>query len=410
LLKTKLLLDIEKIRKDFPILKRKINDKPLVYFDNSATSQKPYQVIEAISNFYEQSNSNVHRGVHKLSEEATDYYESAHVKVANMINASSEEIIFTKNSTESMNLLAYSLIQQLKPTDEIVLTEMEHHSNLVPWQQLAKQKGIKIRYIEVNEDGSLNKDSITNSINKNTKIVSLTHISNALGTINPIKEISKLAHDHNALVIVDGAQSVPHMKVDVQELGCDFLIFSSHKMLGPLGLGILYGKKELLIDMPPFLYGGDMIREVSLDDSSFNELPWKFEAGTPNIAGAVGLSAAIKYLSKIGFDKIQNNDNALTEYAIEKLSQIKNLTLHGPKTRGAIVSFNIKGTHSHDIASILDSEGIAIRAGHHCCMPLMKKLNIQGTARASFYLYNTIEEVDKLITAINKVKRIFKIE
>ncbi len=410
MLKTKLLLDIEKIRKDFPILKRKINDKPLVYFDNSATSQKPYQVIEAISNFYEQSNSNVHRGVHKLSEEATDYYESAHVKVANMINASSEEIIFTKNSTESMNLLAYSLIQQLKPTDEIVLTEMEHHSNLVPWQQLAKQKGIKIRYIEVNEDGSLNKDSITNSINKNTKIVSLTHISNALGTINPIKEISKLAHDHNALVIVDGAQSVPHMKVDVQELGCDFLIFSSHKMLGPLGLGILYGKKELLIDMPPFLYGGDMIREVSLDDSSFNELPWKFEAGTPNIAGAVGLSAAIKYLSKIGFDKIQNNDNALTEYAIEKLSQIKNLTLHGPKTRGAIVSFNIKGTHSHDIASILDSEGIAIRAGHHCCMPLMKKLNIQGTARASFYLYNTIEEVDKLITAINKVKRIFKIE
>tara|TARA_Y100000310_G_scaffold345268_1_gene463247 strand:+ start:6631 stop:7863 length:1233 start_codon:yes stop_codon:yes gene_type:complete len=410
MLKTKSQLNTKKIRKDFPILNRLINNKKLIYLDNAATSQKPNQVLEAMDNFYKNSNANIHRGVHKLAEESTEQYEQAHKKVAESINSSPQEIIFTKNTTESMNLLAYSLIQDLNQDDEIVLTELEHHSNLVPWQQLAKQKGIKVKFIEINPDGTLNQDSIQKSITSNTKIVCITHISNAIGTINPIKEIIQLAKKHNALSIIDGAQSIPHIKIDIKDLDCDFFSFSSHKMLGPLGIGILYGKKELLEKMKPFLFGGDMIREVTQQDSSFNDLPWKFEAGTPNIAGAIGLTSAIDYINNTGIEKIEEHCNALTNYAMDKLSQIPNLEIYGPKERGPIISFNIKGTHPHDIAEILNSEGIAIRAGHHCCMPLMKKLNIPGTARISFYFYNTFEEVDKLILAIHKVKKIFKID
>ncbi len=409
----KINLEIEKIRADFPILKRKVHGKPLVYLDNAATSQKPKQVIDAITNYYSDYNANIHRGVHKLSEEATEAYEEAHKKTADFINAGGmEEIIFTKNTTESINLLAYSLTSNLKKGDEIVLTQMEHHSNLVPWQQIAKQRGLILKFIRLNTDGTLSEESINETITKKTKIVSLTHISNVLGTINDVKSIAKIAHENNALAVVDGAQSVPHMEIDVKNIDCDFMAFSSHKMLGPTGIGVLYGKKNLLEKMPPFLYGGDMIREVSFDDSTFNDLPWKFEAGTANIAGGIGFGAAIDYINKIGIENIEKHDTEITRYAFEKLSGIKNVELYGPKEnekRGALISFNISGVHAHDVASIFDREGIAIRGGHHCCMPLMKILNVSGTSRASFYLYNTFEEVDKLVEGIEKVKKVFKI-
>ncbi len=408
-MKIKETMDIEKIRKDFPILNRKVHGKPLIYLDNAATSQKPKQVIDAISDYYNSYNANIHRGIHKLSEEATLAYEKAHEKTAEFIGAGGmEEIVFTKNTTESLNLLAYSLTLGLKKGDEIVLTQMEHHSNIVPWQQLAKQRGLAVKYININEEGQLDAKSISESITKKTKIVSATHASNVMGTINPIKEIAKIAHENNALMIVDGAQSVPHMKVNVKDLNCDFLAFSGHKMLGPTGIGVLYGKKELLEKMPPFLYGGDMIREVKFDDATFNDLPWKFEAGTPNIAAGIGLGAAVDYLNKVGMDAIRRHDKELTEYAMEILNEIDGISIYGPKDeRGAVVSFNINSVHSHDVSEILDSEGIAIRAGHHCCMPLMKLLNVQGTARASFYLYNTKEEINKLAEGIKKVKKIF---
>ena len=401
--------DVESIRKDFPILQRKVHNKPLVYLDNAATSQKPKQVIDAIVNYYNSYNANIHRGIHKLSEEATLEYEKAHEKVAEFIGADGmEEIIFTKNTTESLNLLAYSLTLSLKKGDEIVLTEMEHHSNIVPWQQLAKQRGLAVKYIKINEEGELDAKSISESITQKTKIVSATHASNVLGTINPIQEISKIARENNALMVVDGAQSVPHMKVDVKSIGCDFLAFSGHKMLGPTGIGVLYGRKELLEKMNPFLYGGDMIREVKFDGTTFNHLPWKFEAGTPNIAAGIGLGAAVDYLNKIGMGKIRMQDKELTEYAMKKLNEIGGVIIYGPKEeRGAVVSFNIDNVHPHDVSEILDSEGIAIRAGHHCCMPLMKLLDVQGTARTSFYLYNTKEEIDKLIEGIKKVKEVF---
>ena len=407
MLQTTQLMDIEKIRKDFPILNVKVHGKPLVYLDNAATTQKPKVVIDAITDYYENYNANIHRSIHKLGEEATKAYEEAHRKVADFINADFEEVIFTKSTTESLNLLAYSLTNQLKPGDEIVISEMEHHSNFVPWQQLALKKNLKLKFIEINKEGLLDENSIKENITNKTKIVSLTHVSNVLGTINNIEEIGKIAHENNALMIVDAAQSVPHMPVDVKKLDCDFLAFSGHKMLGPTGIGVLNGKKELLQKMDPFLYGGDMIKEVTFENTTFNDLPWKFEAGTANIAQAIGLGAAIDYLNKIGMENIESYEKELVRYAYDKLSGIKEIEIYGPKERSGLISFNVKNIHAHDTAQILDGEGIAVRAGHHCAMPLASKLGIVASARASFYLYNTQEEINKLVDGIKKVIEVF---
>tara|TARA_Y100000310_G_scaffold341089_1_gene439067 strand:- start:7720 stop:8931 length:1212 start_codon:yes stop_codon:yes gene_type:complete len=403
-------MNIEKIRKDFPILDVKVHGKPLVYLDSAATSQKPKVVIDAVKDYYENYNANIHRSIHKLGEEATKAYEEAHKKVSDFINADFEEVIFTKSTTESLNLLAYSLTNNLKEGDEIVISVAEHHSNFVPWQQLALKKNLKLKFIEINKDGTLNEESIKESITEKTKIVSVTHVSNVLGTVNDVKEIAKIAHENNALLIVDAAQSVPHMKVDVKDLGADFLAFSGHKMLGPTGIGVLYGKKELLEKMDPFLYGGEMIKEVTFENTKFNDLPWKFEAGTMNIAQGIGLGAAIDYLNQIGMENIENYEKELVKYAMEKLSEIKEVEIYGPSAdkRSGLIAFNIKGVHAHDTAQILDGEGIAVRAGHHCAMPLASKLGIAASARASFYLYNTKEEVDKLIEGIKKVIKVFK--
>ncbi|MBI2558055.1 cysteine desulfurase [Candidatus Woesearchaeota archaeon] len=401
-------MDIESIRKDFPILQRRVHGKPLVYFDNAATSQKPKQVIEAMEFYYKNYNANIHRSIHELGEEATAKFEEAHGKIADFIKADSyQNIIFTKNTTESLNLVAYSLTAGLKKGDEIAVSQMEHHSNFVPWQQLAKQRGLKLKFIKIDDEGKLDGESIRENITKKTKIVSLTHVSNVLGTINPIGEIAKIAHENDALMVVDGAQAAPHMPIDVKKLDADFYAFSGHKMLGPTGIGVLYGKKELLESMQPFLYGGEMIREVTFDGTSFNELPWKFEAGTMNIAEGVGLGVAIDYLTKIGMNHVQGRDKELVSYAVEKLSEVDGVTIYGPKERGAVVSFNVDNIHAHDVAQILDSEGVAIRAGHHCCMPLMSVLKVPATARASFYLYNTEQEIDAFINGIHKVKNVF---
>ncbi len=402
------MLNTEKIRKDFPILSRKIRGKRLIYFDNAATSQKPNQVIDAMDDYYKEHNANIHRSIHTLGEEATELYEKAHEKAAEFINADSyQNIVFTKNTTESLNLLAYSLTAKLKKGDEIVISQMEHHSNFVPWQQLAKQRGLKLKFIKINEGGKLDEKSVNENITRKTKIVSVMHVSNVLGTINDVKKISKIAHENNALMAVDGAQSAPHMPVDVKKIDADFYAFSGHKMLGPTGIGVLYGKRELLEDMQPFLYGGEMIREVRFEDTKFNELPWKFEAGTMNIAEAVGLDAAIDYLKGIGMEAIQQKDKELVDYAFKRLKEDKDVTVYGQEGRGAVISFNVKGVHAHDVSQILDSEGIAIRAGHHCCMPLMSVLKVPATARASFYFYNTKEEVDKFVKALDKVKKVF---
>ncbi len=404
----KLTWDVESIRKDFPILQRKVHNKPLVYLDSASTSQKPKQVIEAIDYYYRNYNANIHRSIHTLGEEATEKYEEAHDKVAEFINADSyQNIVFTKNTTEAINLLAYSLTAKLKKGDEIVISEMEHHSNFVPWQQLAKQRDLKLKFIKISKEGLLDAGSINKNITKKTKIVSITHVSNVLGTINPVKDIAKIAHENGALMVADGAQSVPHMPVDVKHLDVDFYAFSGHKMLGPTGIGVLYGKRKLLEEMQPFLYGGEMIREVKFDDTKFNDLPWKFEAGTMNIVEGIGLGAAIDYLNNIGMEQIQKRDTELVDYAMKKLKEIKDITIYGPEERGAVVSFNIKGVHAHDVSQILDSEGVAIRAGHHCCMPLMSVLGVPATARASFYLYNTEGEIDVLINGIHKVKKVF---
>ncbi len=401
-------LKVEQIRKDFPILQRKVHGKPLVYLDNAATSQKPRQVIDAIDFYYENYNANIHRSIHVLGEEATAKFEEAHEKIAKFINADSyQNIILTKNTTESLNLAAYSLTAALEKGDEIAISQMEHHSNFVTWQQLAKLRGLKLKFIKIDNEGNLEQESIKENITKKTRIVSLTHVSNVLGTINPIREISKIAHEAGALMVVDGAQSAPHMPVDVKNLDADLYAFSGHKMLGPTGIGVLYGKKDILQNMQPFLYGGEMIREVKFEGTTFNDLPWKFEAGTPNIAQAIGLSAAIDYLSGIGMEKIRQRDRELADYAIKKLREIKGIEIYGPKERGAVVAFNLMGVHAHDVSQILDSEGVAIRAGHHCCMPLHSVLGIGSSARASFYIYNTEQEVDVFIRAIHKVKKIF---
>jgi len=400
---------MDDVRKDFPILSRKVHGKPLVYLDNSATTQKPRQVIEAITRYYEEYNSNVHRAVHQLSAEATEAYDEAHEKVAEFINAKSyEEIIFTKNTTESINIVANHFAKTLGKDDEIVLTQMEHHSNIVPWLNAAKLTGAKIKYAEIDSNGELNLQQLQEIITGKTKIVAIAHASNVLGTINPVKEIIEIAHRKGAVVLLDAAQTVPHMPVDVQELDCDFLAFSGHKMLGPTGIGVLYGRKELLEEMEPLTFGGDMIKEVSFEEASWNDLPWKFEAGTPNVAGAVGLSAAIDYLKNIGMENVREHDLEITKYATEKLKNIEGVEIYGPEPekKGAVISFNVKNVHPHDVSSILDSEGVAIRGGHHCAMPLMRLLGIQGSARASFYIYNTKEEVDVFVNALAKVMKI----
>lgn len=395
------------VKKDFPIFNRKFNGKKLVYLDSAATSQKPKSVIDTIKDFYENHNSNIHRGIYKLSVEATKMYEDAHQKVSKFINADFEEVVFTKNTTESINLVAYSwCLKNLNKDDEILLTEMEHHSNLVPWQQIAKIKKAKLKFIGL-ENGRLKMEQFNEMLNKKTKVVAVTHVSNVLGTINPVKEISKIAHDNNSIVLIDAAQSVPHMKVDVKKINADFLAFSAHKMLGPTGIGVLYGKKELLEKIDPFLFGGDMIRRVDFHNTVFNELPWKFEAGTPNIAGAVGYGAAIDYLNKIGMENIEEHEKKLTEYAYEQLNNLNNLEIYSTKDTG-IISFNIKKIHAHDIATLMDDEAIAIRGGHHCAMPLMKILGVAGTVRVSPYIYNTKEDIDKLIRTLKKVEEVFK--
>ena len=407
-MKVKQLLNLKEIRKEFPVLRTKVHEKKLIYLDNAATTQKPNQVISSITDFYTKYNSNVHRGIHKLSEMATLQFELAHKTVSKFINADFEEIIFTSGTTESLNLLANSLGSELNSNDEVVLTIMEHHSNLIPWQQMSKKIGFKLRFIGITSDGKLDMNQAKSLITKNTKIVSVVHVSNAIGTINPIKELIDLAHNAGAIIIIDAAQSVPHMTIDVKKLDCDFLVFSGHKMLGPTGIGVLYGKRTLLENMQPFLYGGNMIREVKLETSTWADLPEKFEAGTPNISGAIGLAAAINYLTRIGMNSIESYEKELLNYASEQLSTIKGITIYGPKDeRSCVLSFNVEGIHPHDISTLLDREGVAVRGGHHCTMPLMKVLDLTGTVRASFYFYNTFEEVDGLVKAIIKAKQVF---
>lgn len=403
---------MQQIRKDFPILSRQVNGKPLVYFDNAATSQKPTAVIETISNYYRQYNANVHRGIHKLAEEATLAHELAREKVGKFINTRhTEEIIFTRNTTEAINLVAYAWGRaNVNKGDKIVLTIIEHHSNIVPWQVLAKEKEAQIEFIKIDASGLLIQNDVQRFIDDRTRLVCVTHASNVVGTINPVKEICKIAHKAGALVLVDGAQSVPHLRVDVRDLDSDFFAFSAHKMLGPTGIGALHGKRELLEKMPPFLSGGEMIKEVHEAESSWKELPYKFEAGTPNIAGAIGFGAAIDYLNKIGMQKIRDHDKEITAYALAKMSTVKGLRIYGPinpEQKVGVIGFNLGDIHAHDLATILDEEGIAIRSGHHCAQPLMEFLNVPAMSRASFYLYNTREEVDKLITALEKARKLF---
>lgn len=394
-------------KRDFPLLM----GKNLIYLDNSATTQKPSLVIEAMNNYYKTYNANVHRGIHRLAVQATAAYEHAHQIAADFIGAEFEEIIFTKGTTESLNLLAYSLGKMIQPGDEIVLTEMEHHSNIVPWLQLAKEKGAVIKYIPLTEEYRLDLETAQKLITTKTKIVSVTHMSNVLGTINPVTELTNLAHERGAICIIDAAQSAPHLTINVKEIGCDFLAFSGHKMCGPTGIGVLYGKKALLQEMEPFLYGGDMIKEVTFTSATWNDLPWKFEAGTPPIAEAIGLTAAINYLQKIGVDTIYNHEQELLTYALEKMQQLPYVNIIGPRSnreRGAVLSFTITGIHPHDVSDVLDRYNIAVRGGYHCAMPLMQKLKLPGTTRASFYLYNTKEDVDILIEALKKVQEVFQ--
>ncbi|EAC3453815.1 cysteine desulfurase [Listeria monocytogenes] len=406
------MIDIQKIRADFPILAQEINEKPLAYLDNAATSQKPKQVIEALTHYYEFDNANVHRGVHTLAARATDAYESARGKVAKFIHAREvAEIIFTRGTTSAINLVVDSYAEaNIEAGDEIVISYLEHHSNLIPWQQLAKRKGAVLKYIELEEDGTISVEQAQKTIGEKTKIVALAHVSNVLGTITPIKEIAAIAHQFGAVILVDGAQAVPHMEVDVVDLDADFYAFSGHKMMAPTGIGALYGKRELLDAMEPTEFGGEMIDFVELYDSTWKELPWKFEAGTPIIGGAIALGAAIDYLAKVGLANIHAHEQALASYAIEEMSKIEGITIYGPKDaskRCGLVTFNLEGAHPHDIATILDEDGIAIRAGHHCAQPLMKWLDVSSTARASFYIYNTKEEIDALIDGLKLTKEYF---
>ncbi|MCD5325178.1 MULTISPECIES: cysteine desulfurase [Pontibacillus] len=402
-------MDINQVRKQFPILDQEVNGHPLVYLDSAATSQKPQSVIEAVDEYYRGYNSNVHRGVHTLGTRATDGYEGAREKVRKFINANStEEVIFTRGTTTSINTVAYSYGRNnLQEGDEIVITPMEHHSNIIPWQQTAKATGATLKYIPLQEDGTISLEDVKETITANTKIVAMMHVSNVLGTINPIKEIAEIAHENGAVMLVDGAQSAPHMRIDVQELDCDFFAFSGHKMGGPTGIGVLYGKKSLLQDMEPVEFGGEMIDFVGLYDSTWKELPWKFEGGTPIIAGAIGLGASIDFLEEVGLDEIEAHEKRLAQYAMDRLQTIEGVTIYGPEDRAGLITFNLDDVHPHDVATVLDAEGIAVRAGHHCAQPLMKWLNVSATARASFYVYNTEEDIDAFVDGLQKTKEFF---
>jgi cysteine desulfurase/selenocysteine lyase len=404
--------DVSRIRSDFPILTRNFkSDIPLIYLDSSATSQKPEVVIKAMDEFYRKYNANIHRGIHTLAEEATALYENARERVTEFIaSPSSQQVIFTRNTTESINLVAYSWGRSLQAGDVIILTEMEHHSNLIPWLMLAEERGVQLKYIPVREDGLLDLDTYDELLKLEPKLVAFTQMSNVLGTITPAVDIVRKAHDAGAITLVDGAQSVPHFPVDVQKLDADFLAFSAHKMVGPTGIGVLYGKKELLENMPPFLGGGDMIKRVHFDSFTTNQLPYKFEAGTPAIAEAIGFGAAIDYLSKIGMDNIAMHEHDLVQYAMDRLMEIPGVHILGPDAdhRGGVVSFTMDGVHPHDIAQVLNSYGIAVRAGHHCAMPLHERFKIPASTRASFYLYNQMREVDLLAEALNKTNEIFR--
>ncbi|MBL6964917.1 MAG: cysteine desulfurase [Anaerolineales bacterium] len=404
--------DIHKIWADFPILSREVHPGvPLIYLDSTATSQKPLQVIAAMDEFYRRSNANIHRGIHALAEESTAAYESARERIAAFIGAATpREVIFTRNTTESINLVTQSWGRaNLNPGDVVILTEMEHHSNLVPWQMLAQERSLRLEFIPVTGDGLLDLDEYARLLTLDPKMVAFTHMSNVLGTINPATEIIRMAHEIGALTLVDGAQSVPHLPVDVQALDADFVAFSAHKMLGPSGIGILYGRKALLEAMPPFLGGGDMIKRVELRSFQSNALPYKFEAGTPAIAEAIGFGSAVDYLADLGMEAVEQHERQIITYALERLEEIPGVKVFGPAAehRGGVASFTLPEAHAHDISQILDADGIAVRAGHHCAMPLHTKFGIPATARASFYIYNTLEEVDRLVDGIYKVKQLF---
>jgi cysteine desulfurase/selenocysteine lyase len=396
------MLDVKNIREDFPIFTER--DDNFVYLDSSATTLKPQTVIDAVADYYSKYSANVHRSIYSIGEKATEKYEGSRSKVAKLINANSNSIIFTRGTTESINLVAYTWARKnLKSGDEILLTEMEHHSNLIPWQICSQETGAVLKFIPFNEDGTLDLSDPEKWFTNKTKLVAVIHQSNVFGTVNPIKDIIKLAKSVSAVTLIDAAQSVPHQKVDVQDLDCDFLAFSGHKMLGPTGVGVLYGKPELLEEMPPFLGGGEMIKTVSLNDSTWNDIPWKFEAGTPNIAQAIGLGSAIDYINEIGLDKIHEHEQDILTYALEKMQKIPEVNIYGSADeRGAVISFNLKNIHPHDLSQLLDNDGIAIRAGHHCAQPIMKKLGVSATGRASFYLYNSKEDVDRLCESLVK--------
>ena len=411
-------IDVETIKKDFPILRRKINGKPLVYLDSAATSQKPRQVVEALRDYYYSYNANIHRGIYKLSEEATEAYVDSKRKVAKFINAGGlEEIVYVRNTTEAINIVALGwATQNLRRGDRILITEMEHHSNIVPWQILSKSKGLKLDYVNLDRSKTmLDIDDMKRKLKNKPKLVAVTQVSNVLGTINDVKRITELAHEAGAKVIVDGAQSAPHMKVDVKDIDCDFFAFSGHKMLAPTGIGVLYAKKDILESTDPVIGGGDMIKNVEKYESTWNDLPWKFEGGTSNIEGGIGLGVAVDYLNSIGMDRVREHEKKITRYALGRLLSEKNVSVYGPKlekidARGGVISFSIKGIHPHDIASIFDTEGIAIRAGHHCAIPLVRGvLGEPALARMSFYIYNNESDVDRAVDAIRKAKKIFKI-
>jgi cysteine desulfurase/selenocysteine lyase len=408
------MLDVTAIQSEFPILQVEAHPGvPLVYLDSAATSQKPASVIEAMVAYLSGYNANVHRGIHRLSEDATEAYEGARQRIANFINAPDPAtVIFVRNTTEALNLVAYSWGRtNIQAGDEILLTEMEHHSNLVPWQLLAEERGAVVRYLPITDNGLLDRSALPEMLTERTRLFAFTAMSNVLGTINPVEELAAAARAVGAVTVIDAAQSVPHLSVDVQEIDCDFLAFSGHKMCGPTGIGILYGRRELLEEMPPFLSGGDMIRRVRFEGSTWNDLPWKFEAGTPSIAEGIGLGAAVDYLSAIGMDEIHAHEQFIAGYALEALSEVKGLRALGPPVaqRGGVVSFTLDGVHPHDVSQILDQDGIAIRAGHHCAMPLHHRLRIPASARASFYLYTTTAEIDKLVDGLNRVRGVFRL-
>jgi len=406
-------LDVARIREDFPILGRTVYGRPLVYLDNAATSQKPRQVIDALVRYYEHYNANIHRAVHCLGEEATAAYEEARQKVARFINAPSPDcIVFTRNATEAINLVAYTWGRaNVGPQSEILLTPLEHHSNLIPWQRLVAEKGASLRYTGLTDRQTLDLDDLEGLIDQRTRILSVTHVSNAVGTINPVEKLAAQAHRNGTVILVDGAQSTPHMPVDVQAIDCDFFAFSAHKMLGPTGVGVLYARRELLEEMEPFLGGGEMISRVTFEDATWNDVPWKFEAGTPNIADVIAFGAAIDYLEGLGMENVRAHEVELSGYALSRLRQMNEITIYGPPDpadRGGVISFNYPNLHAHDVGTILDRHGVAIRAGHHCTQPLMRSLGVSGTARVSFYLYNTPEEVDVLMEALGKARAFFE--